>query len=89
MPIVSTSCLVKVWGNSQKNLLDSFLNTNYGHMTPNGLTTRTNVEQIVMQGEVFGPLECSVTVDTIGKECLARGRYLYFYKGVEVPPLPG
>ena len=56
-------------------------------MTPNGLTTRTNVEQIVMQGEVFGPLECSVTVDTIGKECLARGRYLYFYKGVEVPPL--
>ena len=56
-------------------------------MTPNGLTTRTNVEQIVMQGEVFGSLECSVTVDTIGKECLAKGKYLYFYKGVEVPPL--
>ena len=56
-------------------------------MTPNGLTERKKVEQIVMQGEVFGPLECSVTVDTIGKECLAKGKYLYFYKGVEEPPL--
>ena len=32
-------------------------------MTPNGVTERTKVEKIVMQGEVFGPLECSVTVD--------------------------
>ena len=40
-----------------------------------------------MQGEVFGPLECSISVDSIGKECIARGQYLYSYKGVDVPPL--
>ena len=60
---------------------------NVAIMTPNGLTERKNINNIVMQGEVFGPLECSVTVDTIGKECQERGEYLYSYKGVEVPPL--
>ena len=56
-------------------------------MTPNGLTERKTVERIVMQGEVFGPLECSISVDTFGKECLEKGEHLYSYKGVEVPPL--
>ena len=56
-------------------------------MTPNGLTERETIEKIVMQGEVFGPLECSISVDTFGKECLANNEYLYDYKGVEVPPL--
>ena len=56
-------------------------------MTPNGLTERKSIEKIVMQGEVFGPLECSISVDSIGKECIARGQYLYSYKGVDVPPL--
>ena len=56
-------------------------------MTPNGLTERRNIEKIVMQGEIFGPLECSISIDTFGKECMARGQYLYSYKGVDVPPL--
>ena len=50
---------------------------NVAVMTPNGLTERTKIEKIVMQGEVFGPLECSITVDTIGKECQATNQYLY------------
>ena len=57
-------------------------------MTPNGLTNREDISKIVMQGEVFGPIECSVTVDTFGKECLSEQKYLYSYKGlVGVPPL--
>ena len=56
--------------------------------TPSGLTRRENINQIVMQGEVLGPIECSVTIDTFGKECLAEQKYLYSYKGlVAVPPL--
>ena len=56
--------------------------------TPNGLTRRETINKIVMQGEVLGPIECSVTVDTFGKECLAQQKYLYPYKGlVGVPPL--
>ena len=37
--------------------------------TPFGVTSRVNINQIVFQGEVFGPLQCSVQVDTFAKEC--------------------
>ena len=41
-----------------------------------------------MQGGVWGPLQCSVEVDRIGKECLENGKYLYKYKeSVDIPPL--
>ena len=57
-------------------------------MTPTGLTDREAINKIVMQGEVLGPIECSVTVDRFGKECLAEQKLLYSYKGlVGVPPL--
>ena len=57
-------------------------------MTPSGLTERETINNIVMQGEVMGPIECSVTVDKFGKECLSEQKLLYSYKGlVGVPPL--
>ena len=37
--------------------------------TYNYITERVLIEDINMQGEVEAPLECSVSVDTIGKEC--------------------
>ena len=40
---------------------------NLAVMTPNGLSRKEKVEKIVMQGEVLGTIECSVTVDTFGK----------------------
>ena len=56
--------------------------------TPFGITERKSVEKIVLQGEVFGPLQCSVTVDTFGKECMEEDKHLYKYRGVVgVPPL--
>ena len=56
--------------------------------TPFGKTERRMVEKIVLQGEVFGPLECSVSVDSFGKECLNNEKLLYQYRGeVGVPPL--
>ena len=56
--------------------------------TPFGKTERKSVDKIVLQGEVFGPLECSVSVDKFGKECLEQKKHLYHYKGeVGVPPL--
>ena len=56
--------------------------------TPFGITKRESMKQIVMQGEIFGPLCCSVTIDTIGKECIEEKRNLYYYKKkVAVPPL--
>ena len=56
--------------------------------TPDGLTERDDMNRIIMQGDVFGPLECSVSVDTYGKECMEERKHLYAYKGeVDVPPL--
>ena len=41
--------------------------------TPNGLTLRQKIEKIILQGDVFGPIECSVSVDTFGKVTNFRG----------------
>ena len=55
--------------------------------TPVGLTDPTEFNEIIMQGGVWGPLECSIQMDKIGKECLDCGKYLYKYKEcVDVPP---
>ena len=56
--------------------------------TPAGITDRKSIENIVMQGEVTGPGQCSNQVDTLGKECLEDDKHLYEYKGgLGVPPL--
>ena len=52
--------------------------------TPTGITNRVKLNEIILQGDVFGPIECSVTVDTFGKECLMEDKHLYYYKD-EVP----
>ena len=56
--------------------------------TPFGLIKRETIKKIVLQGEVFGPLQCSVQVDTFGKECLKENKFLFTYKQkVKVPAL--
>ena len=56
--------------------------------TPCGDTERFTLNRIVLQGSVFGPLKCSVQVDTLGRDCLSRDVGLYQYKNViSIPPL--
>ena len=56
--------------------------------TPVGITDREAIQEIVMQGEVTGPGQCSNQVDTIAKECIEDAKLLYKYKGdISVPPL--
>ena len=56
--------------------------------TPCGNTEEISLNKIIMQGETFGSLECSVQIDTFGKECLVEKKLLYQYKGtVGIPPL--
>ena len=69
-------------------LYEANKNINVAVRTPNGLTSRENIKNIVLQGDVFGPLQCSVQVDTFGKECIEEEKNLYLYKGmVAIPPL--
>ena len=56
--------------------------------TPNGLSRRESVKEIVMQGDVLAPLISSLQVDTMGKECLEERKHLYYFKNtVPIPPL--
>ena len=56
--------------------------------TPVGITKSAKIEKTVMQGDVWGSPACSVSIDSIGKECLEEHKYLYHYKGiVPIPPL--
>ena len=56
--------------------------------TPIGKTERGIINNVITQGDVFGPLICSKQVDSFGKECLNENKYTYMYKGeVEIPPL--
>ena len=51
-------------------------------------TERFPVERIVQQGGSWGPMECSNTVDTLGRLCRDRGIHHYKYKDmVKVLPL--
>ena len=56
--------------------------------TPNGQTERVRINEIIMQGSVWGPLCCTSTMDKIGKKAYKTGSPLYTYKGmVTIPPL--
>ena len=49
--------------------------------TPNGLTERQTIRNIVLQGDTWGSILASNQVDSIGKECMEAGHY-YLYKDV-------
>ena len=56
--------------------------------TPVGKSEVGSIENVVLQGDVFGPMLCSKQVDSIGKECMEEQKHTYLYKGeVEIPPL--
>ena len=48
--------------------------------TPVGLTERINMREIVQQGGGWGPIECSVSIDSIGRNLAKCEEYTYFYK---------
>ena len=53
-----------------------------------GQTARIEVPRIVQQGGGWGPMQCSNSIDTIGKRCRDRGIHFYLYKHmVRVVPL--
>jgi hypothetical protein len=56
--------------------------------TPCGVTDPFNLKKNVLQDSVFGPIKCSVQIDTLGRDCLTSGDGVYSYKNIiDVPPL--
>ena len=50
--------------------------------TPCGTTEQFELNRVVLQGSVFGPIKCSVQMDTLGRDCLKSGNGIYKYKNV-------
>ena len=67
--------------------------------TPYGLTPRKQINEVIMQGWVFGGLEASLQIDLLGKYCMQNGnnyfennekhgKPIYLYKeSLHLPPL--
>ena len=55
--------------------------------TSSGLTKRTPISNIIMQGTVWGSILCTSTIHNLGKQCYASPQEMYQYKGVPIPPL--
>ena len=56
--------------------------------TANGLTKRENIQNIIMQGSVFGSLICTTVMDKLAQIFYNDKQLVYKYKGkVEVPIL--
>ena len=69
-------------------MYDVNVNTSMAVNTPVGQTDRRTITKTVQQGGVFGPIQSSNTIDTIGKKCYDEGKYLFSYKQmVNVLPL--
>ena len=71
-----------------KIISESNKNVSISIKTPFGQTKRKIIKEVEMQGSVWGPIKCSVQIDTIGKECLQKRENVYSYKKlVNIPPL--
>ena len=56
--------------------------------TSEGLSKRVDIQNIVMQGSVWGSLFCTTTMDKLGQLAYENEDLLYMYKGlVAVPPI--
>ena len=56
--------------------------------TSNGISKRIDIQNIIMQGTVWGSLFCTASMDKLGQLAYENENLLYWYKGsVAVPPL--
>ena len=56
--------------------------------TPCGPTDEFTLEQIVMQGSVFGPIKSTIQIDTLGRDCQSNNQGMFKYKNVlDITPL--
>ena len=78
----------KDWDNKLALVYQNNCENHVGIKTPFGLTERVDINRIVTQGGVWGPMQCSNQVDKLGMECEKRNIHLFTYKDtVKIMPL--
>ena len=56
--------------------------------SPNGLSKRVSIKNVIMQGTVWGSLCCTASMDKLGQLVYNNPELLYKYKGeVDIPSL--
>ena len=56
--------------------------------TAAGTTNEFKLEELIMQGSVFGPIKSTIQIDTLGRDCMKNNQGLFKYKNVlSIPPL--
>ena len=50
--------------------------------TPCGPTEEFNLNRLIMQGSVFGPIKATTQIDTLGRDCRDYNQGLFLYKNV-------
>ena len=69
-------------------LLLENLNAQVAVKTPNGISRRTSIKNIIMQGSVWGSLMCTTSMDKLAQTVYENEDLVYWYKGVvAVPPI--
>ena len=64
------------------------LNAKVAVKTAKGISTRINIQNLIMQGSVFGGLLCTTSMDKLGKLVYEEEKLIYKYKeAVDVPSL--
>ena len=64
-------------------------NANIAVKSATGMSNRTSIQNVVMQGTVWGSLMCTASVDQLGKLIYKNDKLLYKYKGVVKTPCLG
>ena len=63
-------------------------NANVAVKTPNGMTDRMKLKDVVLQGTVWGGMNCTASIDKLGQMAYKKEDPIYLYKGkVKIPPL--
>ena len=53
----------------------------------NNLTRRFSVKDVIIQGSVWGSLECTTSMDTLNKTILKQEHLKYYYKNDKLIPI--
>ena len=59
-------------------------NVKIAAQTSQGRSDYINISNVIMQGGVFGSLQCTTSIDKLAKEVYSRPELLYLYKGTAV-----
>jgi hypothetical protein len=74
-------CFDEMWyAETHNDLFDVKVQDDKFALIACGLTDEFELQKIIMQGSVFGPIKSTIQMDTIGRDCESYNQGLFKYK---------